>query len=227
MPSSAHSIRSCPMTDDGPSGMPLSDDAIRGFVAIRAAAAAQAVNLYDRDAFLMLRPVVELIHASRPEGGVGVGIDLLAAVTHLTYLFWAEGSRVERISDEVLRVILSGNQPPAHPPTRPPAYLALVGHRVWGSPTDTGPEPLDGWFAAREGDLLQVAALFGGRPDRGGASVVAVDGADPVALARLDGTPLFAPTLEGGHAAGLYSITGMEELLALAWRVEHWRGGGA
>lgn len=206
-------------------GLLLSEEAIRGFEGIRDTVAAEGVNPYHRDAFVMLRPVVELIHASRPDGGIGGGIDPLVAMTHLTYLFWAEGSRVDRISDEVLRGILSGNQPPAHPATRPSAYLALVGRRVWGSPTDAGPEPLDGWFAAREGDVLQVAALFGGRPDRGGASVVAVDGAEPVSLARLDGTPLFAPTLEGGEAAGLYSITGMEELLALAWRTERWRGG--
>ncbi len=216
------------MADVAPGFAPLlSEEAVREFERIRAALTAQAVNPYRRDVFLMLRPVVELIHASRPEGGIGGGIDPLAAMTHMAYLFWAEGSRVERIPDEVLRVILSANQSSAHPPARPPAYFALVGHRVWGSPTDTGPEPLDGWFAARDGDALQVVALFGGRPDRGGASVVAVDGAEPVALARLDGTPVFAPTLEGGHAAGLYSITGMEELLALAWRVEHWRGGRA
>ena len=39
-------------------------------------------------------------------------------------------------------------------------------------------------------------------------------------LARADGSALFAPTLEGGEAAGLASIQGEEELLELAWRVE-------
>jgi hypothetical protein len=70
-----------------------------------------------------------------------------------------------------------------------------------------------------------VAALFGGRPDRGGASVVAIEGADPGTLVREDGSPVFSSTLTGGARAGLYSLTGMEELLALAWRVEQWRGG--
>ena len=211
--------------DAAGSGLLLSEQAITGFEGIRAAVAAGGVNPYDRDAFLMLRPVVELIHASRPEGGIGGGIDPLAAMTHLTYLYWSEGSLVERVSDEVLGAILARDRLAAQPPTRPAAYLALVGRKLWGSPTDAGPEPLDGWFAARDGEELQVVALFGGRPDRGGASVVAVEGTEPGSLARADGTPLFAPTLEGGAAAGLYSITGMEELLALAWRVERWREG--
>jgi hypothetical protein len=45
-----------------------------------------------------------------------------------------------------------------------------------------------------------------------------VGGDRPEALARPDGSALFAPTLPGGSAAGLYSITGEEELLELGWR---------
>jgi hypothetical protein len=72
-----------------------------------------------------------------------------------------------------------------------------------------------------------VAAMFGSRPDREDVSVVATSGPEPVGLVREDGGALFAPTLPGGAQAGLYSLIGMEELLALAWRVEHWRAGKA
>jgi len=81
------------------------------------------------------------------------------------------------------------------------------------------PEPLDGcfvsWTPAAE---LRVLGIFGLRPDRAGFSAVEVGGARPEGLARPDGSALFAPTLPGGAAAGLHSITGEEELLELGWR---------
>jgi hypothetical protein len=205
----------------------LNEGALRAFENIRDALAVDGVNPYDRDAFLMHRAVVELVYGGRPSEGVGAAIDELAAWTHLVYLFWAEGEHTVTVDTRDLGVILSGGGPPAGPPARPPAYFATAGRKLWGSPTEAGPEPLDGWFAARDGDRLMVAAMFGGRAERGGASVVAVEGPEPVGLVRPDGTALFAPVLDGGSAAGLHSVTGMEELLALAWRVEQWRGGRA
>ena len=46
-------------------------------------------------------------------------------------------------------------------------------------------------------------------------------------LARDDGSPLFAPTLPGGKAAGLHSIAGEEELLELGWRTRSTAAGTA
>jgi len=63
-----------------------------------------------------------------------------------------------------------------------------------------------------------VLGIFGLRPDRAGFSAVEVGGARPGRPARADGSALFAPTLPGGKAAGLHSITGEEELLELGWR---------
>jgi hypothetical protein len=40
-------------------------------------------------------------------------------------------------------------------------------------------------------------------------------------MAREDGTALFAATMPGGQAAGLWSVVGQEELLELGWRA-HW-----
>ena len=200
----------------------------RMFETIRDALAADGVDPYDRDAYLMHRTVVELIHGSRPPEGLGDAIDEFTAYTHLMFLFWLAGQHVVEVDGAHLSEILEGEGPSADPPIRPSAYYTVLAHhRIWGAPTDLGPEPLDGWFAARHGDRMMVAAQFGGRPDRGDISVVAVDGPEPAGLQRSDGTPLFASTLPAGARAGLYSLSGMEELLALAWRVERWRGGKA
>ncbi|MEP6473676.1 MAG: hypothetical protein ABJC74_08135, partial [Gemmatimonadota bacterium] len=65
-----------------------------------------------------------------------------------------------------------------------------------------------------------VLAIFGFHPTRMGFSVVAAEGSRPEGLARQDGSPLFAPVLPGGAAAGLFSITGPEELIELAARAQ-------
>jgi hypothetical protein len=81
-------------------------------------------------------------------------------------------------------------------------------------------EPLDGYFQyALPGDeSLQVLGVFGMHPERPGFSVVEVSGPRTMALARADGSALFATTLPGGAAAGLFSVSGEEELLELGWR---------
>jgi hypothetical protein len=225
MPSVSRSIDSFLMSEVS-ADVGMDENTRRVFETIRGALAADAVDPFDRDAFLMQRAVVELIHGGRPPEGVGEAIDELTAWTHLAYLYWSEGEHAVEISSEELSGLVGSARPAVRPSGRPDAYFATTPpRRIWGSPTDLGPEPLDGWFAARRGDRLMVAALFGGRPDRGGASVVAIEGPDPGDLVREDGSEVFSSTLTGGARAGLYSLTGMEELLALAWRVEHWRRG--
>lgn len=213
------------MSDAG-AGIGMDENTRRAFETLRGAVTSDGVDPFDRDAFLMHRSVVELIHAARPAEGVGDAIDELTAWTHLAYLYWASGEQVVEVRGDLWDLLLADAVPSTEPPDRPTAYFVTAApRRIWGTPTDVGPEPLDGWFAARRGDTLMVVAMFGGRPDRDGASVVACDGPDPGALVRGDGSALFSTTLTGGARAGLYSLTGMEELLALAWRVEHWRGG--
>ena len=197
------------------------------FEAIRDALAKDNVDPFDRAAFLMHRSVVERIHGGRPTGEVGEAIDEFVALFHLTFLFWLDGQQVVEVRHDALDEVILGSHRSDRPSVRRCVFVGISGRRIWGSPTEAGPEPLDGWYAARRDDYLMVAAQFGGRPDRDGASIVAVDGAEPVGLVREDGTALFAPTLPGGARAGLCSLTGMEELLALAWRVEHWRAGKA
>jgi hypothetical protein len=77
-------------------------------------------------------------------------------------------------------------------------------------------EPLDGCFVhSTSGGALRVLGIFGLRPERLGFTAVEATGPRPEALARPDGTALFASTL---GAERLHSITGGEELLELGWR---------
>ena len=196
---------------------------------VREALRAEGQNPYDRDEFLLSAVVVEMIRDARPEEGYGETIDQVVALLHLSYLYWQEGRPVIELDDTALDALVSAEPAVDGASGRPPAYYVKIPpRRVWASPLEgQTPEPLDGWIAARHGDLLRLVALFGVRPERDGATVVAVEGISPARLGREDGTPLYSPVLPGGQAAGLYSIVGTEELLELAWRVERRRTGGA
>ncbi|HEX9895314.1 MAG TPA: hypothetical protein VGA78_15400 [Gemmatimonadales bacterium] len=216
------------MSDD-PLGLLLGGEVEQGLEKVRDALQAEQRDPYDRDAFLMSPTVVELIREARPDTGYGETIDQVVALLHLAYLYWQEGRQVVELDDPGLETVLAApagsDGASSGPPVRPPAYyVRLPPRRVWASPVEgQNAEPLDGWLAARTGDLIRLVALFGVRPDRDGATVVAAEGSPPGNLAREDGTALFAPVLPGGAAAGLYSIVGTEELLELAWRVERRR----
>ena len=173
----------------------------------------------DRDQFLMLRDVVTLLHELRPDEGLGEGIDQLAALLHHVYLFWeAEEPVVEVASDRLTSLL---GTPATDLEGDVPAYYAVFPeHRIWAQVIpEYPPEPLDGCFVHSAPHLagLRVLGVFGIHPERQGFSVVETVGERPLALVRSDGAELFAPTLTGGRAAGLFSITGEEELLLLGW----------
>jgi len=176
----------------------------------------------DRDRFLMLREVVTLVRELRPEEGLGEGIDQLAALVHHAYLYWEAEERAIELTAEQLTALLRTPPGSEDLAEAPPAYYAqMPQHRIWaevipGHP----PEPLDGCFvhSTPDGAARRVLGVFGIHPEREGFSVVEAVGPRPVTLVRADGTELFAPTLSGGKAAGLFSITGEEELLDLGWR---------
>jgi hypothetical protein len=176
----------------------------------------------DRDRFLMLREVVTLVRELRPEEGLGEGIDQLVALVHHAYLYWEAEQRVIELTAEHLTSLLRTPTSSGHREEVPSAYYTqMPQHRIWaeviaGHP----PEPLDGCFVhfISDGAALRVLGVFGIHPEREGFSVVEAMGPRPLTLVRADGTELFAPTLTGGRAAGLFSITGEEELLDLGWR---------
>jgi hypothetical protein len=193
------------------------------FPNIRLALDQAGYDARNRDRFLMLREVVTLVRQLRPEEGLGEGIDQLAALVHHAYLYWASEAQVIEVTAEDLTSLLRAFTAEDLGEVRSAYYAQMPQHRIWaevipGHP----PEPLDGCFvhSISDGSALRVLGVFGIHPDREGFSVVEAMGPRPLALVRADGTELFAPTLTGGRAAGLFSITGEEELLDLGWRTE-------
>jgi hypothetical protein len=191
------------------------------FPALREGIAAAARDPRDRDAFLMVREVVELLREIVPDEGLGEGIGTMAAFLHHTYLYWLDGEPTSPVDEAALEFVLRGAELPAPPAgTGPSRYIQLPPLRVWAIPVEGGPaEPLDGWFAFRNGNGLSVLAIFGLHPGRAGFTAVEVGGVRPTHLERADGSALFAGALPGAERAGLASILGAEELLELAWRL--------
>jgi hypothetical protein len=192
------------------------------FPAIREVIEERSQDPRDRDAFLMLRDVVALLHELRPAEGLGGEIDQLAALVHHGYLFWDGGRETLDLTSEQLSGLLrsqSERVPSALEIS--PCYIRMPEHRVWAEVVpEKPPEPLDGCFvhSLPGASGIRVLGVFGIYPERGGFSVVEATGVRPVALARSDHSPLFAPTLPGGAAADLFSLVGEEELLELGAR---------
>ena len=191
------------------------------FLPVRQALGDLGVDPWDRDAFLMAKPVVELVHALRPEGGVGEGMDEFVALLHAAFLYWMHGAPLRRLETAELAALLgpevSGPAASADPAVE---YVQFPPLRIWGAPGEgVAHEPFDGCFVVRRRDRLAVVGILGAHPGRDGFTVVAVEGRRPAGLSRPDGSPLFGPAMDGGGEAGLHSLTGMEELLELGWRV--------
>jgi hypothetical protein len=191
------------------------------FPAIREALLRGGHDAADRDAFLLVPEVVQLLHDLRPAEGLGEGMDQLVALAHHAYLLWDAGVLTLPLAATRVAGMLSSplpGSPDIHEPPR--AYYAqLLDRQVWARVLDDQTaEPMDGCFVHTAGEDLRVLGIFGLRPDRDGFSAVEAAGPRPEALERADGTALFAPVLAGGQAAGLYSIVGAEELLELGWR---------
>lgn len=191
------------------------------FEGLRGALVSAGTDLFDRDAWLLSRPGVELLRELRPDGGLGEGVDELVALAHAGFLYWQQGERVIAVSRAALdRIVGAPDSPAGSAGGRTAYYVDLAPRRMWGRPVaEAAAEPLDGWFAVAAERELILVAVFGMLPDRPGFTVVHVRGPAPQGLARPDGSPPFTPVLAGGAAAGLWSVIGGEELLDLGWRV--------
>ena len=199
------------------------------FPSVREGVAAAGRDLTNRDEFLLVREVAELLREIRPDEGLGEAVEALVAFVHTAFLYWHHGERLVEVERDVLgQAIAVGTRSGASdPPNSPTSYMQLPPLVVWGVPiAGSPPEPLDGWFLSRPGGVLTLLAVFGLRPGREAMTTVEITGPRPPALlARVDGTPLFAPRVTGGAAAQLYSVDGEEELLELACRLEERRVG--
>jgi hypothetical protein len=191
------------------------------FPAVRSALERAGHDAADRDAFLIVPEVVQLLHDLRPDDGLGEGMDQLVALVHHAYLLWDAGALTLPLTGDLVAAMLGRTIDPAPDPHEPPRayYAQLLERQVWARVLDDGvAEPMDGCFVHTAGDDLRVLGIFGLRPERDGFSAVEAAGPRPDGLERPDGTALFSPVLAGGGAAGLYSIVGAEELLELGWR---------
>jgi len=141
----------------------LDDSTHRMFEAVRDALARDHVDPFDRDAFLMHRSVVEMIHGGRPTGEVGEAIAEFTALLHIIFLFWLDGGPAIDVSGKTLEDVMRSQVRSGGLSERRTVFVRVEPRRIWGSPTEAGPEPLDGWYAARRDDRLMVAAQFGAR----------------------------------------------------------------
>jgi hypothetical protein len=190
------------------------------FPRIASSLAAGGHDPADRDAFLMDREVVTLLHDLRPEEGLGEAMDQMVALVHHAYLAWAAGGVTVSIGREAAEELLAKAAEEADSKDIPAYYAQFPERMIWAAVVENeAPEPLDGIFVSQvPGGDLRVLGIFGLRPERAGFSAVEATGDRAEGLAREDGSPLFDPTLPGGAAAGLRSIVGEAELLELGWR---------
>lgn len=191
------------------------------FEAMRNTLEQDGVDPFDRDAWTLSRPGVELLHELRPEGGLGEGVEELVALAHAAFLFWQQGERVATVSRPVLDAVVAGvSAGLGEAGPRSAYYVALAPRRIWGTPVPGAPaEPLEGWFTVAQDTQLALVAVFGLLSGRPGFTAVQVSGPPPGELRRDDTTEPFAPVLDGGEAAGLWSVIGGEELCELGWRI--------
>lgn len=135
-----------------------------------AAALAPAGAGPDRERFLLLGEVGELMAELVPDGGEGT--TQIGLLTFHAFRRWQEGGSDRKIDDATLRELV--RLPPIGEwrlqPPRPAGYLQLPRHRLWVPGSGGMPaEPVDGWFwvsgdpAVNALDLLLVLGMHEGR----------------------------------------------------------------
>lgn len=200
------------------------------FPALQAGIAEANHDPRDREAFVLVREVVELLRDLAPDQGVGEGVRELVGFVHACYLHWLDGvCRVRIGRDSLERLLRDADWVPSSGVMAGASYyLQMAPQRVWGRPVPHGPaEPLDGCFVIPRGKGAEIVAVFGLHPGRDGLTVVEAAGSRLSGrLVREDGSPLFSPRLEGGAAAGLLEIVGEAELLELVYRCHGLLGPG-
>jgi hypothetical protein len=198
---------------------PLADER---FPILREALIREGRSEYDRDGFVLVREVVELLQDLRPDEGLGGAVDEFVAFVHAAYCFWQDGRSVVSVARDTLKPMLTVVRDPRAGVAASNSrsyYLQLPPQRIWGTALEgQPPQPLDGGFVHVQQGRLAMVAVFGLQAGSDGLTVVDARGPRAAKLARPDGSMLFAPVMEGGALAGLYSVTGTEELVELGWR---------
>lgn len=199
-----------------PFSLVFSDIAAERFPAV----AEELDPLPPLDRFLMSGAVVELLRDLRPDSGLGDAADEFVAFVHAAYCFWGSGARTRILDAPTTRALLVTPRETARRRLDHGAvgYIQVAPRLVWSRLAEADVhEPLDGWFALPGTRGLRMVACLGVHPSRPGLSVLTVEGDSPDHLGRPDGTPAFAPQMEGGDTAGLASVATSSELLAMGW----------
>lgn len=201
------------------------------FPGIQRAIGGDAAAAADRDRFVLLAPVGQLLRDLAPDDVPPDALEAYVRLLHHAYRHWVAGGWVYDVSADTLERALAGGSLSSETPHLA-LYLRLPALRVWGAARDNEPpEPLDGVFVTATATPGAVAALgiFGMHGERPGFSAVAVEGrADDdrasldqveIPLERADGTPIFAPQLAGGAEAAMHSVADAGEMLLLVCRL--------
>jgi hypothetical protein len=201
------------------------------FPLIRAAIANDPARAQDRDRFVLLGPVAQLVRELAPDESPPEAIEAYVRLVHHGYRYWAEGAWTYDVDDARLDRAVAGGAMTSRLPL-PALYLRLPALRVWGAAHNgDAPEPMDGVFLTETPTPGTLAALgiFGMHGERPGFSAVPVEGhADAqhatvgeieVPTEREDGTPVLASQLAGGSKAAVYSVADAGEMLLLVCRL--------
>lgn len=205
------------------------------FPRIAAAVPAAAGGPPDRDTFLALAPVSDLLAEITPTAGAGSA--QIALLAFHCFRRWQEGGPDRELEPAALRDLLSL---PALGTwrLRPPAsagYVVLPRHQLWVAGAGGEPaEPVEGFFWAADAaapERFEVLLVLGMHDGRAGVTVIELRSGPPPAAghwgdlrARAEGAD-FDSVLPGGeHLLGLANVG---EVLKLASRVFwHFRDGG-
>ncbi|GIW51951.1 MAG: hypothetical protein KatS3mg081_1306 [Gemmatimonadales bacterium] len=194
------------------------------FEDLREAAKRANYDLDSRVKFQRFQPVLDLLSELVPSEALeltGAVMEQYATLLYVAYRYWSAGLHTFQLSRDQVRDLLeieAADRPPVVP--HGACYLQLPERLFWARIDAESPyEPMDGVFAAtgQESGEVTVLAVLGLRPDRGGFSQLALS----VALADWERAgetvrrPLFAPVMEGGELAGVYSVVSEGELLYL------------
>jgi hypothetical protein len=195
------------------------------FEALREAAGDVSHDLGSRVGFQRFQPVLDLLAElvpPQPQGSPGVAMEHYATLLYVAYRYWSAGRHSFELTRHQIEVMLQ-TEAVDRPPIVPhgACYLKLPERLFWARiDTDSPHEPLDGLFAVidPEGTEATVLGVLGLRPERGGFSQLAVSVAVPdwERAAETVRRPLFAPVMEGGDRAKVYSLISEGELLYLA-----------
>ena len=206
------------------------------FPAIGGDAETHGVDVYDREAFLLLASVGELLRALLPPDSTGTAFEQFGPIVAQAFQYWLNGKQTFTLEEAKLRELLGSAAAigawDMAPPT-PAGYVQLPRNVLFARIDESAhAEAVDGFFFTMPGlndpavppySHLDVLLVLGLVPHRGGFSVIAVTA--PItaeapghfgdAQARAAGAD-FTNVLPGGER--LFAVTNTLEVLKLVAR---------